>query len=205
MEEDGLHFDADSVRGEEIREDQEHQGVRTRFLARIGKAKIPVQVDVGFGDVVTPPPRLVVYPTVLQHPQPRVLAYSREAVVAEKLEAMVALGARNSRMKDFYDLHYLASHFEFSGRTLTMAIRATFERRKTVSPEGIPFGLTEGFAKMPERAAQSRALVRRGRLQGRGSLGRLLALLREFFWPVLEALRLRHEFAKTLRPGGPWS
>ena len=164
VEDDGLRFDPASVRGERIRDDEEYLGVRTRLVAHIGRAKIPVQVDVGIGNAVTPSPRMEVFPSALQQPQPRVLAYTREAVVAEKLEAMVALGARNSRMKDFYDLHFLAAKFEFSGRILARALAATFERRKSPIPEGIPFGLTEEFAAMPERAAQWRAFVRRGRL-----------------------------------------
>jgi hypothetical protein len=205
VEDDGLRFDPTSLKGEAIREDQEHRGVRTRLVATMGNAKIPVQVDVGFGDLVTPSPRLETYPTALKQPQPRVLVYSREAVVGEKLEAMVALGPRNSRMKDFYDLHFLAAKFHFSGRTLAQTVRATFEHRKTQIPDGIPFGLTEEFAAMPERAAQWRALIRRGRLQAEASLSSLLRLLRSFLVPVVDAVRVSDAFRRNWPPGGPWS
>lgn len=151
-----------------------------------------------------PSPRLETYPTALKQPEPRVLAYSRDTVVAEKLEAMVSLGARNSRMKDFYDLHFLAAKFEFSGRALSEAVRATFEGRRTPIPDGVPLGLTGEFAAMPERTAQWHALIRRGRLQGGASLASLLVLLRGFLVPVLEVARLGREFGKSWPPGGPW-
>jgi predicted nucleotidyltransferase component of viral defense system len=201
---DGVIFDAESVRGEEIRPDEEYQGVRVRLTARLGEARVPVQVDVGFGDAMTPAPRLETYPTALEQPEPRVLAYSRETVIAEKLEALVSLGPRNSRMKDFYDLHFLAANFEFSGRVLSKAIRATFERRKTPIPDLTPFGLTEEFAAAPDRVTQWSALIRRGRLKQQVSLSRLLVVLRAFLVPILEALREEKPFAKAWPRGGPW-
>lgn len=118
VDDDGVRFDPSSAAGEPIREDQEYQGVRVRLVAHLGQARVPLQVDVGFGDAVTPAPQLAAYPTALEQPQPHVLVYSREAVIAEKLEALVALGPRNSRMKDFYDLHSLALRFDFDGSIL---------------------------------------------------------------------------------------
>jgi hypothetical protein len=112
---DGIVFEPDSVRGEEIQAAGEYTGVRILFEARLAEARIPVQVNVGFGDAVVPGPAWESYPTLLDHPPPRILAYPREAVVAEKLEAMIALGVTNSRMKDFYDMHILASRFAFEG------------------------------------------------------------------------------------------
>jgi len=204
VEDDGLRFDPASIRGEAIRDDQEYAGVRVRLVAWLGSAKVPLQVDVGFGDAVTPAPRFELYPSALAQPRARVLAYSRDAVVAEKLEAMVALGARNSRMKDFYDVYFLASRFAFSGSVLSEAVRATFRRRGTPLPDDVPFGLTEDFAAMPERAAQWRAFVRRSRLPGEASLAACLEVLRAFVAPLLTVLRGRRRFDRRWRPGGPW-
>ncbi len=150
---DGLTFDPDSLRAEEIRAAEKYAGVRTRLVATLAGARIPMQVDVGFGDAVTPPAERMTYPTLLDHPAPEILVYPREAVVAEKLEAMVSLGTTNSRMKDFYDLHQLAQGFAFEGRVLAEAIVATFARRGTPLPEEAPLAITPGFLADPARAA----------------------------------------------------
>lgn len=126
------------------------------------------------------------YPTALEQPEPRVLAYSRETVIAEKREALVSLGTRNSRMKDFYDLHFLAANYKFSGRVLSQAIRARFERRKTPTPDVTPFGLTEEFATAPDRVTQWSALIRRRRLKRQASVSQLLVVLRALLVPILD-------------------
>jgi predicted nucleotidyltransferase component of viral defense system len=108
VEPDGLAFLEDSVRGERIKEEEEYEGVRLRLTAALGNARIPLQVDVGFGDAVVPAPEEVAFPTLLGMPAPRLRAYRRETVVAEKFEAMVKLGMLNSRMKDFYDVWELS-------------------------------------------------------------------------------------------------
>jgi Nucleotidyl transferase AbiEii toxin, Type IV TA system/Transcriptional regulator, AbiEi antitoxin len=110
---------ADSIRVEAIRAEDEYAGVRAVLPARCGTARLPLQIDVGVGDSVWPVPQECIYPVLLDFPPPEVLAYPREAVVAEKLEALVVFGDRNSRIKDFFDLHFLASGFEFDRATLT--------------------------------------------------------------------------------------
>jgi hypothetical protein len=135
VEPDAVAFDSDSIRIEAIRAEDEYSGTRATLPARCGTARLTLQIDMGLGDSVWPVPRTCVYPALLDFPPPQVLAYSREAVVAEKLEAMVVLGDRNSRIKDFFDLHYLASHFDFDRVTLAEAIRRTFKRRRTPIPE----------------------------------------------------------------------
>ena len=147
--EDGLVFDVASVVGDEIRAMDEYAGVRVRLDAHLAEARIPVQVDVGFGDAIVPPPRREDYPTLLDHPIPSVFVYPREAVVAEKLEAIVSLGVTNSRMKDFYDVYVLASSFSFEGPALVKAIRATFIRRKTPFPRNRTSG---ALSEVPVRA-----------------------------------------------------
>jgi len=104
VDEDGLRFDAETVEAERISEDADYEGVRVTLVAYLERAKIPIQIDVGFGDIVTPAPSRTAYPTLLEYPGPRLLAYPKETVVAEKLEALVKLGIANTRMKDFYDL-----------------------------------------------------------------------------------------------------
>jgi predicted nucleotidyltransferase component of viral defense system len=151
---DGLEFNAKSVKAAAIREEQEYQGQRVTLTASLGKSRIYVQVDVGFGDVVTPRARLIRFPTLLDFPAPRIRAYPRETVVAEKLQAIVVLGIANSRMKDFYDLYVLARDFAFDGATLTAAIKATFKRRKTEIPHETPLALTEEFGRDDLKSVQ---------------------------------------------------
>ena len=130
-EPDGLRFDPDTVTAERIAEDADYEGVRVSFTAYLERAKIPIQIDIGFGDAVTPPPVENNYPTLLGSTAPRLLTYPRKTVVAEKLEAMVKLGIANSRMKDFYDMEVLSRTFSFGGKSLREAIHNTFERRGT--------------------------------------------------------------------------
>ena len=127
---DGLEFLATSVRGEDIREGNVYHGVRIRLTTRLVSALIPLQVDIGFGDAITPPAEELDFPTLLDFPAPRVLAYPKPVVVAEKFEALVTLGLANSRMKDFYDLWMLAQHSSFDGEVLRQALQATFDRRQ---------------------------------------------------------------------------
>jgi predicted nucleotidyltransferase component of viral defense system len=202
---DGIVFDPASAVGEEIRAGQEYDGVRVRLVAHLAEARIPVQVDVGFGDAITPAPARTSYPTLLDHPPPKVLVYPREAVVAEKLEAMVSLGVTNSRMKDFYDVHVLASRFAFEGSTLAEATRATFMRRRTPFPDAEPVVLSEGFLAAPERQTQWRAFLRRGRLDAPLDTIELAAALRRFLAPVLAAAAGNESLALNWPAGGPWS
>lgn len=197
-------FDGASLVAEPIRAANEHAGVRVRLGARLAEARIPVQIDVGFGDTIIPAPVRASYPTLLDHSAPNILVYPRETVVAEKLEAMVSLGVTNSRMKDFYDVHVLASRFAFEGPMLARAVRVTFERRKTPFPDGEPLVLTREFLAAPERQTQWRAFLRKGRLQAPPDAGDLADALRLFLAPVLEAAARGEDFVASWLPGGPW-
>ena len=130
-DEDGLLFQSSAVKGRAIREDNIYDGVRINLTATLGKAVIPLQIDVGFGDAPVPAPKLIEYPATLDLPAAKLRAYQRETVIAEKFNAMVELGLRNTRLKDFYDLWALASSCDFEGEALAKAISATFARRKT--------------------------------------------------------------------------
>ncbi|MFZ1987404.1 MAG: nucleotidyl transferase AbiEii/AbiGii toxin family protein [Desulfatitalea sp.] len=148
-EPDGVAFHPDSIQTERITEDADYAGIRIRFLAVLDSARINIQIDIGFGDVVYPGPEESELPTMLDYPAPRLLCYSKESAIAEKLEAMVKLGMLNSRMKDFYDIWLLSRHFDFDGRKLAEAIRQTFKQRSTALPEEIE-AFTESFINAKE-------------------------------------------------------
>ena len=205
VEDDGLLFLAESVRGERIREDQLYGGIRIHCEARLENARIPVQVDVGFGDAVTPAPAEVTYPTLLDLPAPTLLAYPWETVVAEKFQAMVALGMTNSRMKDFYDLSVIAGRCSFRGPLLCSALRATFDRRQTPLPAVPPLALTATFCEHPDKVKQWQAFLRKSRLDaGAASLAKVVEVLRGLLMPPAQAVVEGAAFEKTWAAGGPW-
>jgi hypothetical protein len=205
VEPDAVVFDADAVRIETIRAEDEYAGIRATLPTRCGTARLRLQIDMGLGDSVWPTPRLSAYPVLLDLPAPEVFVYPREAVVAEKLEAMVVLGDRNSRIKDFFDLHHLASHFEFDRASLTEAIRRTFERRRTPIPTEEPIGLTPAYWANPSRPTQVRAFARRAGLPVPAAPGdEFVQLLGTFLLPILDDLRRDARQEGIWHPGGPW-
>ena len=202
---DGVSFDVGAARIDSIRAEDEHVGTRATLTARCGTARLPLQIDMGIGDAVWPAPVRCTYPGLLDFPAPDVLGYPREAVIAEKLEAMVVLGDRNSRIKDFFDLHHLATHFAFDRATLVEAVRRTFARRHTIVLSEPPIGLTDAFWRNPSRPAQVTAFARRARLSVPADPGRDLGdLLRAFLLPVLEDVAGGVRGTGTWRAGGPW-
>jgi hypothetical protein len=173
-----LFFLAETVKAEKIKEEQDYEGVRVKFLTRLDNARIPVQVDVGFGDAVNS--GLLDYPTLLPMPAPRVLAYPMNTVVAEKLEAIVSLGMLNSRMKDFYDIWFLARTFPFQAEALGAALRATFERRKTeLDPDGLKVLLAELSGDVTKQT-QWRAFLGKSRLTAPDDFALVNDAIREF-------------------------
>ncbi len=184
VDNDGMTFGVDVIQAEQIKEEDDYQGVRVRIDARLGNARIPLQIDIGFGDTITPEPQAVVYPTLLEFPAPHVLAYPQETVVAEKFQAMVALGIANSRMKDFYDIWTLARQFPFEGPSLRAAIRATFERRQTALPVKPPLALTSEFGTDRQKAVQWTAFLKKGKLVEKPPpLIEVVVLLESFLMP----------------------
>jgi predicted nucleotidyltransferase component of viral defense system len=201
--EDGLSFLAANVRAEEIRDQTEYGGIRVRFEARLGNVRIPLQVDVGFGDVLVPGSQEVDFPTLLGGPAPRIRAYPRESVIAEKLHAAVLLGDTNTRMKDFYDLFALSRLFAFEGPVLTKGIAATFEQRGM--PLAAPPPFAPAFFDQDARASQWRSFLKRSRLdlapQDFTAVGEAL---RGFVAPPYGALAAGLEYLASWPPGGPW-
>lgn len=199
---DGILFDLDSMTVGPIRVDLAYGGVRVTLNAYVSKAKIRIQVDVGFGDVVTPDAESMEFPTLLDFPAPRLRAYPRETVVAEKLEAMVKLGMANSRMKDFYDIVFLSESFAFDGELLAGAIAATFTRRQTPRPTRHPVALTSEFADDSSKNTQWNAFIRKTGAQPMGDLPSVIETITRF---VYAPLITQDSFAHCWPPGGPWN
>jgi hypothetical protein len=202
---DGVTFLPETLRAEPTRPQDEYAGIRILFDASIANARLPIQVDVGFGDAITPEARQIEYPSLLGMPAPKLKAYPPETVVAEKLEALVSLGVANSRMKDFFDLWAISRTFPFEGPVLTRAIRATFERRGTALPSGTPFGLSEAFAVDPGKQALWRAFLRRTEIaMAPEPLSALIPAINAFLMPILRAA-ISGDPPPTHWPrGGPW-
>jgi predicted nucleotidyltransferase component of viral defense system len=194
---DGIRFDAQSIRAEEIRKQANYAGIRVTLLGSLDGARCPVQVDVGYGDVVTPGPETAEYPVMLdEFPAPKLKVYPRYSVVAEKLEALISLGVANSRMKDYFDLWVLAGHSDFEGEVLLEAIGATLSRRGTDIPTEVPFGLTEAFATDAQKQMQWQGFLKKNRLDAL-TLEQVVADLRKFLMPLLRALASGQEFNRT--------
>ena len=184
IEDDGLVFDADSVKVADIRKEAGYPGVRVSMIATLDGARIPVQCDIGFGDAVTPAPLQHAYPTLLDMPAPVLAVYPLETVVAEKLEAIVKLASFNSRVKDYFDLWVLMRYENLDHVLLPTAVRATFARRNTTLPLTLPVGLAPSFAL--ERQAMWQAFLTRSTLSA-PPLAEVLDELRALCWPVLQA------------------
>jgi hypothetical protein len=202
---DGLSFLPDTVAAEPIRENDIYPGVRVTLEARLGKARIPLQVDVGFGDVVTPKAGRIEFPVMLPLPPPTVFVYPKETVIAEKFEIMVKLGMANSRMKDYHDIWALCREFDFSGGDLSRAIRATFRRRRTQLPKTLPLALSDEFGAAPSKQRQWGAFAKRGRLKNsEPALPNVIAQIREFLMVPVGAAVENTALNASWPKGGPW-
>lgn len=197
---DGIVFDPESVEADAIREDNTYGGTRITLVARIGSARCALQIDVGFGDAVTPEPQTVTYPVLLgDFPAPLLRAYPVYTVIAEKFQAMVMLGQANSRMKDFFDLAVIARRTELDGATLAAAIAATFARRQTVLPTERPLALTQPFSEDAAKLRQWRAFLTKNRIEA-APLGDTVALLDDLLWPAMQVAAAGSIATATWRP-----
>jgi predicted nucleotidyltransferase component of viral defense system len=204
---DGLRFDLADLLIEDIRADEEYAGKRARFLAYLGVARIRVQVDFGFGDVLVDGPQEIEYPTMLDGlPAPWLYAYSREASLAEKLEAMVSLDMRNSRMKDFHDVWALSRAFVFDGRALQRSVAACFERRGTSWGGEVPRPLTPAFYQVPAVEARWRSYLAAGAVvvPPPAQFEVIGEQVIRFLGPIRSSIVLNDAFVQSWAPGGPW-
>lgn len=176
-----------------------------QLTATLGNARIHLQVDIGFGDVITPAADEVEYPSLLGLPSTRLRAYPRETVIAEKLEAMVVLGMANSRMKDFWDVWMMSRKLQFDGRTLARAIQATFQQRRSEFTQATPTAFTEEFAGNPDKSTQWNAFLSRNRLDAGGmDLAQIIQEIRLFLMTPMIAAADGQELEATWTAGGPW-
>lgn len=205
VEPDGLTFDVASLRVAPIRWDDAYGGQRITLVAHLGAARLRVQVDVGIGDAVVPEPQWIDYPSMLDLPRPRLRAYQPETAIAEKVHAMVELGSKNSRMRDFFDVHALAARKSFDGAVLSAAIAATFVRRHDAVPRALPLAMTRDFAAIEGKTAQWRGFVRRLPDSAMPpDLESVLGSVAAFAGPALLAVGRGEPFTARWRPGGPW-
>ncbi|NLH47243.1 MAG: nucleotidyl transferase AbiEii/AbiGii toxin family protein [Myxococcales bacterium] len=204
VEPDGLVFDADSVRAVRITEEAVYEGVRVSFKGELARARITMQIDIGFGDAVVPAPAKIMLPARFDLPPVRMQGYTRDSVIAEKFETMMKLGIINSRLKDYYDIWLLSQRFEFDGERVATAIKTTFARRGTEFRLR-PTALSEKFVTDPTKVAQWTALRRKARLDDApASLDAIITRLRRFLGPIIKALVEGKTYSGTWPPGGPW-
>ena len=205
--EDGLLFDLDTMRISSIHTEQRYQGQRVKMVCRLGTARIPIQIDFGFGDVVTPAPHEMSMSTLIKGiPAPVVRVYPMVTSLAEKFDAMVSLGRRNSRMKDFYDVWALSEAFTFEGKALRKAIHRCFEQRRTPVFEETPVALTLAF--YSDEALNTRWRDYRYDVALLSTLPESFTVIGErvqnFFGPVHESIVANSSFDLHWPPGGPW-
>ena len=204
VEDDGLRFEPSTITAARIKEDADYEGVRIKFAGFLGTARIPMQIDIGFGDVVYPAAEERTYPTLLDLPAPFVRMYPRETVIAEKFQAMVHLGNLNSRMKDFFDIWLLARSYDFAGADLAKAIQETFRNRDT-SIETDPVALTSAFTGQDTVRKQWAGFLKRSNLHGGpATLDEIRVPLRVFLLPVADALAAKRPFIARWIAPGPW-
>lgn len=203
--EDGVEFDTKTVKGERIKEEQEYEGVRLKVEGKLDSARLTVQIDIGFGDAINPAPKLVEFPSILNLPSTQLRIYPRETVVAEKFQAMVSLGIANSRLKDFYDIWFLAHQFQFQGNILCKAMRATFNRRGTPLPTEAPLALTGKFAEDLSKQAQWSGFTNKSKLKSNcGTLSDTVAVLNSFLMPPCLAASDNTPFNCIWTPQQQW-
>jgi len=195
---DGLEFD-ENVSVERIKEDAEYEGVRVNVMAYLGKTRVHIQIDIGFADVVTPEPKKLEYPILLDFPAPHVYGYPRETVAAEKFQAMIILGMANNCIKDFYDLCMMFDQFEFDGLTMQNALQRTFQNRDTEFPTEKHTIFLSEFAE--NKTAQWNAFTRKVKRQDYADIKQVINTIKEFFVPILSASQKEIPFDKNWKGG----
>lgn len=195
---DGILYDLKSIKVEEIRKEANYSGIRVTLLGLIDGAKCPIQVDIGYGDAVTPAPESVLYPVMLDDmPAPCLRVYPRYTVIAEKLEAIITLGMANTRMKDYFDLYVILQDTDIDRTVLSQAVTATLNRRKTTRPKDVPTGLSERFSLNAQKNTQWNAFVNRNKLKAT-SLGATVDYLRNTLAFLFDDFK--HEVQHDFKP-----
>ena len=204
VEADGLSFNDETVEAVRITEDAEYEGVRVRVNGGLGKARVSIQIDIGFGDVVVPNPSTISYPAILDFPAPTVKGYTKESTIAEKFQAMVKLGVLNSRMKDFYDIWVMSRTFDFKGKILAEAVVKTFENRNTlVTLDAALFD--PSFGKDGGKNVQWKGFIRKTKLiNAPESFEEVMAAVKLFLEPLASSIVEQSAFNSIWNAPGPW-
>ena len=204
VEADGMIFNAESITAARITENAEYGGVRVRVQGGLGTARVSLQIDIGFGDVIVPGPSKVVYPALLDFPAPELNGYTMESTVAEKFQAMVKLGVLNSRMKDFYDIWMLSHTFDFRGEILAEAVEKTFENRNT--PITIaPMVFDPSFVENGDKKVQWQGFIRKAKLADAPEVFEdVVMAVKMFLQPLVVSLAERKVFRSTWIAPGQW-
>ena len=199
---DGLTFDPDTVNAKAIKKDAEYEGVRVRARCLLGNARISIQIDVGFGDLVHPDATRENYPVILDMEAPSLRIYPPETVIAEKVEAMIHLGSLNSRMKDFYDVWRMSQQFNFRSDVLCESITGTFRNRDThvISFDELSAELLENN----NLGKQWIAFLRKSSLVGPEEFSQVLLVIAVFLSPILSSIKDNVEFDQEWMAPGPW-
>lgn len=202
---DGLKFDPQTVEGRKIKEDADYEGVRIKLIGFLNRAQIPIQIDFGFGDIVHPRTKIIDYPVILDLPRPHLNGYPQESVISEKFEAMIKLGALNSRMKDYYDLWLMIRQLEFKGTHLVEAIKKTFKHRETDIPQSKPLFTNEIFDEKSDRQMLWNGFVEKGKIQhAPATLSETAKEIENFLIKPVSAINNKVKFEKTWKPMKRW-
>jgi predicted nucleotidyltransferase component of viral defense system len=204
VEADGISFNAETVEAVRITEDAEYEGVRVRVHGSLGNARVSIQIDIGFGDVIVPNPSTVSYPAILDFPAPELKGYTMESTIAEKFQAMVKLGVLNSRMKDFYDIWVLSRTFDFKGEILAGAVEKTFEKRNT--PVNLNTTIFDpSFGKDGNKKVQWQGFIRKTKLiNAPESFEEVTGAVKLFLEPLAASIVERRAFNSNWTAPGPW-
>jgi len=213
---DGILFDENSVVGNQIIEEAEYSGVRIKINGSMERTRLPLQLDIGFDDLIHPAPSAIAFPTLIDSPAPHLKGYTRESVVAEKYQIMVSRGRLNSRLKDYYDLWLLTRQYDFKGKVLAEAIHKTFAHRGTPLAPAFskdfsdefqvgPIVILERFVEDEAKAAQWKVFLRTNRLEDvPANLREIGKVIIGFLEPATIALAANQSFQKAWKAPGPW-
>lgn len=205
IQDDGLIFDPDSVIGTKIKEGAEYEGVRIKFKGFLGKSKISMQIDIGFGDVISPKPQPINYPTILNFPNPKLKGYSLESIIAEKFESMVKIGAINSRMKDFYDIWLISRQFDFKGEILKKALKQTFTHRKTELPKTSKLFTEEFYDEGSDKQTMWKSFLTKNQINSAPEkLVSTVKTISDFLTKPVQAINNNQEFNYIWNTGKAW-
>lgn len=201
---DGVVFDPQTITSERIKKDAKYQGIRIFVKGLLGKIRLSIQIDFGFGDRVFPAPIEISLPQLLDLGSPQLLGYLPETTIAEKFQAMIALDLDNTRYKDFYDIWFLSRNLQFSGKSLQKAIEATFDERKTELSDQSPNALTSNFTTNPTKQVQWKAFLRKNRLDSEIELSEVARSIEDFLMPVVRASLKNEEFTGIWNTESRW-